>query len=411
LDPKAITIVQQLTANIFEHLINIRVLFFNHTSIQIEYHWGMKKSLFTACLILSLQSFAQVLFPIEIKGKWGYMNAEGQMVLPATFDYADDFAGDYAVVAKGNQPCIINKKGKAVIDTGMYQFISPVSEGMAAVSDYRKHKFYINMQGKKVITLSDSIYEVRKFKNGLAVVSKQIDIHETKFGRDISTLGYRFAYMDTTGKMVTDFIFDDADDLRNGLAKIRQGILFGLIDSTGTIILKPTYNNIGDFNEGLAAVDVNGKYGYINPKGGLVIPATFDYAYDFSEGLAGVWMNQKYGYINPSGTIVIPATFDQIKPFSEGKAAILKEGKWGFIDKTGTLVLRNVFDNASVFKEGKCAVLIKRYWGFIDTRGALIIPADFDAVGSFEDGVADVVYHDINVYINSRGMMIPNLKK
>jgi hypothetical protein len=371
----------------------------------------MKNIFCVSLLFISLQSFAQYLFPIEIKGKWGYMNADGQMVLPAQYDYADDFAGDYAVVAKGNQPCIINKKGKAIIDTGLYQFISPVSEGLAAVTDYQKHKFFINMLGKKVITLSDSIYEVRKFKNGLAVVSKQLDMHETKFGRDISTLGYRFGFMDMTGKMVTDFVFDDADDMRNGIAKIKQGILFGLLDSTGTIIRKPTYNNIGNFNEGLAVADVNGKYGYINTKGDLVIPATFEYAYDFSEGLAGIWSTKKYGYINASGTLIIPATFDQIKPFSEGRAAILKEGKWGFIDKTGTLVLRNVFDNASVFKEGKCAVLLKRYWGFIDMRGALIIPADFDAVGSFEDGVADVVYHDINVYINSRGMIIPDLKK
>lgn len=372
----------------------------------------MKNSLIVALVLVSFQSIAQVLFPIEIKGKWGYMDTDGEVVLPATYDYADDFVGEYAVVAKGNQPCIINKKGKAVVDTGMYQFISPVSEGLAAVEDYSKHKFYINMSGKKVITLPDSIYEVRKFKNGLAVVSKQIDIHEMKFGRDISTLGYLFGYMDTTGKMATDFIFDDADEMRNGIAKVRQGSKFGLVNSKGEWIVQPTYKSIGNFNEGKATIETDAaKYGYINMKGEVIIPVQFDYAYDFTEGLAGIWSKDKYGYINETGTIVIPATFDQIKPFSEGKAAIFKDGKWGFIDTKGTLVLKNVFDNASVFSEGKCAVLLKRYWGFIDTRGALIIPAEFDAVGSFENGVADVVYHDINVYINSQGTVLPRLKK
>jgi hypothetical protein len=330
----------------------------------------MKNSLIVALVLVSFQSIAQVLFPIEIKGKWGYMNTDGEVVLAAVYDYADDFAGEYAVVAKGNQPCIINKKGKAVIDTGMYQFISPVSEGLAAVVDYTKHKFYINMNGKKVITLPDSIYEVRKFKNGLAVVSKQVDIHELKFGRDIVTLGYVFGYMDTTGKMATGFIFDDADEMRNGIAKVRQGALFGLINAKGEWLLQPTYKSIGNFNEEKATVETDGKFGYINMKGEVIIPVQFEYAYDFTEGLAGIWSGGKYGYINETGTITIPATFEQIKPFSEGKAAILKDGTWGFIDKTGTLVLKNVFDNASVFSEGKCAVLLKRYWGFIDTRNS-----------------------------------------
>jgi hypothetical protein len=371
----------------------------------------MKNRLIIAFLFVSFQSVAQVLFPIEIIGKWGYMDTDGEIVLPAVYDYADDFADEYAVVAKGNQPCIINKKGKAVIDTGFYQFISPVSEGFAAVVDYKKHKFYVDMKGRKVISLPDSIYEVRKFKNGLAVVSTQYDFHETKFGRDISTIAYRFGYMDTTGKMVTGFVYDDADDMHDGIAKVRQGLHFGLINIQGQWILQPTYNSIGYFNEEKAPVEIGGKYGYINTKGELIIPAIFDYAYDFTEGLAGVWTAGKYGYINATGSLVIPATFDQIKPFSEGKAAILKEGKWGFIDKTGALVLKNMFEDASVFSEGKCAVVYKRRWGFIDTRGAMIIPAEFDAVGSFENGVADVVYHDINMYINSQGTILPHMKK
>jgi hypothetical protein len=371
------------------------------------------KNLYSAILLfVSLNTFAQqVLFPIEYKNKWGYMNTEGSMTLPAIYDYADDFAGEYAVVALRNQPCVINKLGVRIIDTGMYQFISPFSEGFAAVRDYDNHKFYVNTKGKKVITVADSIYEIRKFKNGVAAVSTEFDKHETKFGRDISTLGYRFAYMDTTGKFITGFIFEDADDMKNGIARVRQGIKFGLVNPNGEWVLKPTYNNIGDFNEGKAVVDLNGKYGYINTKGELIIPVQFEYAYSFSEGLAGFYGKGKYGFINEKGEVIIQPTLDQIKPFAEGKAAILKEGKWGFIDKTGTLVLRNVFDNASVFSEGKCAVLLKKYWGFIDARGALIIPAEYDAVGSFENGIADVVFRDINLYINSQGTLMPILKK
>lgn len=372
----------------------------------------MKKWTVFIFTLLTCSAYAQrTFFPVEIKGKWGYMNAEGKMVLPAIYDYADDFYEGMAVVAVKNLPCVINEKGKRTIDTGLYESISHVSQGLASVKDYNNRRFYINTKGEKVISLPAEVYEARAFSEGVAVISKQLEMHETKFGRDISTLGYRFAYINTKGEPISDFVYEDADDARQGLARVRQGTKFGLINLKGETVLKPTYFNIGNFNEDKAIVDNNGKYGYINTKGELIIKTIYDYGYTFTEGLAAVSINGKYGFINAAGELKIPATIDQVKPFSEGKAAAMKEGKWGFIDASGNWVLRNVFDNASVFSEGLCAVLIKRTWGFIDTRGALVIPADFDAAGSFHDGVADIVYRDINLYINSRGQLLPVLDK
>ncbi len=371
----------------------------------------MKKLLFGLLLLCYGAQAQQTLFAIEIKGKWGYMNSEGKMMIPAQFDYADDFSEGMAVVAFRNQPCVINENGKRVIDTGSFQFISRFSEGFAAASDYNGQKYIINPKGDKTVTLPADIYEIRAFREGVAVVSKKIDEHETKFGRDIATLGYKFGYVNTKGEPVTDFVYDDADDAKNGIMRVKQGVLFGLLRTDGSVIIKPTYENIGIFTEGKAVVDVKAKFGYINTSGEIVIKPIFDYAYDFTEGVAGVYLKGKYGFIDASGAFQIPATFDLIKPFSEGKAAVLKENKWGFIDKSGNWVLRNVFDNAAVFSEGKCAVLVKRNWGFIDHQGALVIPADFDAVGAFHDGVADVVYRDINLYINTRGEILPKLSK
>ncbi|MES2558939.1 MAG: WG repeat-containing protein [Bacteroidota bacterium] len=366
--------------------------------------------LFLVCVTFTVLA-QQKYYPVEIKYKWGYMDAEGRLVLPATFDYADEFYEGLAVVAVRNLPCVINEKGLRIIDTGLYQHISHFSQGLAAAMDFSGRKFYINTKGYKVITLPEDIYESRTFSEGIAVVSKKHEEHVTKFGRDISTLGYRFAYINMRGELVSEYVFEDADDIVNGYARFRQGTKFGLINTKGEIVIKPTYNNIGNFNSGLAVVDVDGKYGYINTEGILVIKPQFEYAYDFTEGLAGVWMKGKYGFINKEGTITIQPTFDQIKPFAEGKAAAMKDGKWGFINKEGVWVLRNVFDNASVFSEGRCAVMIKRGWGFIDATGALVIPADFDAVGSFHDGIADVVYRDISLYINLQGQLLPILEK
>lgn len=374
----------------------------------------MKPLFFITAVLISCLASAQVkLYPIEVKGKLGYMDQTGKMVIPPMYDYADDFSEGLAVVALHNLPCIINTQNKRVVDTAQYQFIGAFSEGLAAVSDFSKKKFYINTKGEKVITLSDNVYEARKFKNGRACVSKQLDEHVLKFNYDIVRLGYRFGYMDTKGNMIIDFIYEDADDFNGGVARVKEKNKFGLINTKGEWVLKPEYENIDNFNEGKAVVDAMGKYGYADTLGKIVIAPQFDMAFDFSEGMAAIWSSttKKYGFINDKGEIKITPTYDDVRPFSEGKAAVLKEGKWGFIDKSGTLVLRHVFDNATVYREGMCAVLVKKRWGFIDDTGRLAIPADYDAVGSFDNGVADVVYNGISVYVNKQGGILPKLDR
>lgn len=368
-------------------------------------------STFIILSLFAFQSFAQTkLYPIEIKGKWGYMDVNGKMQIPAQFDYADEFNEGFAVVALKRLPCVIDEKANRVIDTGLYQNIGRVSEGLAAATDYQWKRFYLNTKGEVAITLSAEVYEARPFFNGVAVVSKATDFHEQKFGHDIATFGYLFGFIDKSGKMLTEFVYDDADDMRAGVARVRKGTKLGLVNPQGQEIVKPAYSDIGVFNEGKAVVGQNGIYGFINDKGEEIIKPQFQFAYAFNNGMAGVWLKDKYGYIDETGTLKVAAQFDAVKPFSEGKAAVLKEGKWGFIDKNGTWVIRNVFDEAGIFSEGLCAVLYKRKWGYIDATGATKIPMELDAAGAFKNGIADILYHNLNLYIDRSGQFLPILK-
>lgn len=359
----------------------------------------------------NIQAQISRLFPIEIKGKWGYMDNQGKMIIDAQYDMADDFKDGYAVVALNNLPCVIDFGNKRVIDTGLYRIIGYFSEGLSCVRDYQNHFFYIDSKGTKVIRLSDSIYDARPFMNGVAVVANQFDRHEIKFEVDISTIGFRFAYINKKGNYITPFIYDDADDMQDGIARVKKGTVFGLIDTSGTEIVKPVFSLLDEFFEGKAAANANGKWGYINRKGEWVIPAQFDLTFDFNEGMAGFWLKGKYGFIDHTGKVAVPAQFEQIRAFSEGKAAVQKDGKWGFINTKGETVIPFNYDNATVFSEGMCAVVIKRHWGFIGSAGNLTVSPEFDAVGSFEDGVADAVYHGISLYINKSGDVLPKLNR
>lgn len=367
---------------------------------------------FLPLLLLVFPVLAQqaTLFPVQIKGKWGYTNKEGQLTIKAVYDYAENFHEGLAVVALANQPCVIDVTNKRIVDTGLYANIQRFSEGLAKVTDFNQQSHFINAYGKIVFTLPADIYDARPFKMGLSCVSKSVDLHETKFQHDIVTAGYKFGYVNTKGVLTIPVKFDDADDFEYGLARFRDYKRFGLIDTLGNIVVNAIYSNIGRFFEGKAVVDKGGSYGYINLQGVEVIVPTYQYCYDFSEGMAGFRMNNKYGFLNEEGKIAIEAQYDAIRPFSQGLAAVKLNGKWGFINKSGKLVLRHVFDDATIFVDDRCPVLVKRKWGFIDQTGVLVIPADFDAVGTFSHGLAEVMIGNTGVFVNKGGMLLPILK-
>lgn len=350
------------------------------------------------------------LYPIQVKGKWGYTDAQGKLAIAANYDYAENFYEGFAVVALNNQPCVINVSNKRIIDTGLYSSIQRYSEGLAKVTDFKQHQFFVDYEGNQVVVVNDAFYDARPFKNGLSNIAQRTDLHESKFGRDVVTDGYKFGFMNKRGEVIIPIEFDDADDFINGYARFRQGTRFGIIDSNGNIILKPTYANIGRFFEDLAVVDAGGRYGYINKEGAEVIKPQFEYALDFSEGLAAVRAEGKYGFINTKGEIAIKPQFEAVRPFSEGLAAVRVNGKWGFIDTKGKFKMNCVFDDATLFGNNRCPVLLKRKWGFIDNTGKLVIPAEFDAVGTFTDGIAEVMRGQISVYVNTNGTVLPMLK-
>ncbi|MFN4082239.1 MAG: WG repeat-containing protein [Bacteroidia bacterium] len=367
----------------------------------------MRYLLFILKFSISIQSFAQNLYPVEKKRKWGYMNSEGKMVIDFKYDLAMPFNNGYAMVALNRMPCLINKNEKRVIDTGLYQFIGKYNEGLISVMDYKFRRFYLDTTGKVKITLDKEIYDAGTFYKGVARVSKKVISVENKYGFDISNLEYKFAYIKKDGSYITDFIFDDCDEFSNYPARYMQGTKFGLVDTNGTIITKAIYTNISEFNEDLAVVNLNGKFGFVNKKGVDVIKPTYEFARMFNNGLAAVEVNGKKGYINKQGAIVVEPIYEEVRPCAENRCAVKTMNKWGFIDFNGKTIYNAQFDDAGTFSEGICAIKRNGKWGAFDKEGRVVVPFEFDYIGTFENGIAEVVFRGINLYVNRRGELLP----
>lgn len=161
---------------------------------------------------------------------------------------------------------------------------------------------------------------------------------------------YKVGYINSTGAMVVDPVFDDGTRFYEGLASVKVGRRWGFIDASGNFAIPPTLASWGRFHEGLSETPVGRKAlkAVIDRTGKVVIPAKHQYLGPFRDGLAlfgdGGLVMTKCGFLDRGGKEIIPAVFHKAKDFSEGLAAAKVGSLWGYIEPSGVFRITPRFE-------------------------------------------------------------------
>lgn len=270
------------------------------------------------CIYEDAQNFSEGLSRIKKNGKYGFINSKGEEVIPCKIHFASSFSEGLSLIKKKNGKYgFINPKGKVAIPC-IYDGASDFSEGLAIIETNGKYG-YINTKGKEVTPCTYDY--AHDFSEGLAIVRNRAG---------------KYGFIDANGKEIIPFIYDNAQNFSEGLAFVKKDSQWRLINPKGEEIFLHINFPHGNFSEGFATVMKDGNYGFINPSGEEVIPCIFDMTDSFYEGLAIVREAfGKYGFINHKGETVIPCKYDLVSHFSEGVAPVIKDGFIGFVDKNG----------------------------------------------------------------------------
>ena len=263
---------------------------------------------------------------IRIEDKYGYVDASGNIRIPAIYGEAFPFREGLALVSRLSWVeadyldwGFIDKTGRVVVPL-MYDYASDFHEGLALVQTITDGVGYVDKSGVVVIPLEyDDGYD---FREGLATVMK-----DGKYG-----------CIDRNGRVVIPFVYSSKVFFIEGLAAVEKDGRHGFIDKTGRVAIPFKYDEADYFREGLAAVKCAGKYGFINKSGRVVIPIEYDKGFGFCDGVTIVKKEGKYAIIDKSGQVVSNLDYDRVDGFRDGRALVKKDGKVGLIDKTGQLV-------------------------------------------------------------------------
>lgn len=288
---------------------------------------------------------------------YGFIDKDGNLVIPMRYSHAEPFSCNRAVVGKQTSgdgweseiDGYINKNGNLVIP---YKYEAhhdnTFVDNFATVYDYGKdvNSYILDANGNKLCCFPylETLGE----------------------GRFSSSQGGRIRLLDTNGRVLSEFESQAISMFNEDLATVTiSSNKVNIINKEGQVLGSLLgYTPIDVFHEGLMLVcketnsssDSKREYGYVNSNGQLVVPCKYEIASSFHEGLACVLVNGKYGYIDKDDHLTIPNSFDEAGNFSEGLAPVSKNDKVGYIDKEGNVVIPFVFQIGGPFKEGVALV-------------------------------------------------------
>lgn len=234
-----------------------------------------------------------------------------------------------------------------------------------------------------------------------------------------------------TGGIENGFIFDEAENFIEDMARVKFDGKYGFINNFGQLKVPLIYDECGYFSNGFVSVKKNGKWGFVNKEGTVIVPIKYDKVGKFVEGRASVKINEKWGFVDSSGREVISPQYDYIRgflsfdsgfdhEFKNGYSVVTKSDEkgavtQGLIDKNGSMIIPFYkFFLLNDYCEGLirvCQPVMEngkevRKYGFINLQGETVIPFKYESAGNFSDGLAYVKLNGKEGFIDKSGRTV-----
>ncbi len=231
---------------------------------------------------------------VFVGGKYGFVNAHGEEIIPPDFDAVGNFFPTTNPNAERTNQTVYLVKVKR-----------------------ESHYGLMNARGEMIYPIvCDSI--------GAFEQSRAFFYQKGKVG-----------LLRTDGKALLPPVYEEILPFSGGKARFLLEGKFGMIDRNGQEIIPPEYEVLDDLQEGLALAKKSGLYGYINQENRVLIPFQYKMALPFQEGKAAVKKESFFGYIDKQGQVRIPFVFQRAESFQQGKAAVTFLHRNFYIDTQG----------------------------------------------------------------------------
>ncbi|MDJ1500031.1 WG repeat-containing protein [Xanthocytophaga agilis] len=405
--------------------------------VKIDELWGfidLQGELVIPAQFKQAGPFSEGLAPVRSQGRYGYIDVQGKYVIPPIYDYAVPFANGRAVVYKNEKKYLIDAAGRIYFEHSYkdWNFASEQYPNLFIVTTFTQKQGVIDITGKLVI---DTIYyQIRKFSDGIAVV---IGLEQTQSAQQKTRERYPFGVINTSGKIIVPYDkYRYIPQFYNGYSIVRlyndspktKAGFEGIIDTTGKLrfVVPPTHTLSASpsFSENLTSifietektghyaaggiVNADGKILFMDPKFELILP--------FCNNRSFARINEQWFMIDSTGKKITQTPFRRILTdgFTENFALVETGQGITAIDTNGTILLtpKVVKYDQAYYKD---SVLYLEKWhpdfriGYWDLKTNTVVPASFkwvDYTKGFAQGLLRTGTEGRENYVNQTGKVV-----
>jgi len=350
------------------------------------------------------------LFAVKRKNHWGYINTEGEEIIPCQYVAASDFKQGKARVDFIDGQGIIDTEGRWLVkpfkhrreklqleyihdDLYIFQTEGQYSPTMYGLIDSSGKEVYNSHA--QLIDNGNSVWEKDSFGrygliayDGQRMLPTQYDtisaLHEdtvyTFFGEG------KYGILGKSGNKLIghENDFQELHPMYDEYLGVKINDKFGFVDALGRLRIANRYDSITRYNNGLAAIKLIGKWGYIDKHERLIVQPHFEKAFPFNSKLAIVRKDGKYGLVNRSGETVLPLEYDTVYRARNHRYAVTKartpgtRPSVGLVDEKGYLLIYPKYDAIEDLGNGYVIIHRGDEYGLVTIQGENTIPLKYD---------------------------------
>jgi WG containing repeat len=324
-------------------------------------------SIYSGCTTNSMDPKLPLLYPVQIKNKWGYIDTSGNIVIKPRYLAATNFANDLALVTNEEGDFIINQMGQQMCKIPIHTMPISFNGVWFKIDNFSEDSIkFFNVMGQKMLSIS---------RKGISNVSGNFD----DCNRLVLVIKEdEYLFVNKSGNPIFR-VFDGIPgsfDAETKLARILHEKKTCYIDTFGNN--KFCINGKGDvFSSRLALIEDGYKKYYIDENGNKKIDVYhYDQVFPFIDGLSLVIKKGKQGFINTKGEIIIPLKYQEITNFTGGVAAVqfFTDNRWRLINLKNQVVSNNTFDwvDRGGFAGYLCRARSGNVEGWINRQGKFV---------------------------------------
>ncbi len=220
--------------------------------------------------------------------KAGMRNLQGQVILPAQFDYIEDYGYDHLVL----------------VDSGGHK----VEGGDVVGWDFKKYGI-VTDQGK-------------------IMFRPQFDQVVNSYHMILVKKDSLYGYTTDKGRWIVKPKYTEAYPFEHNAAIVKAGDKYMLINQQGRPIMKQTFDELDGFHNGVTMAGNRRKLGFVNWKGRVIVPLKEDQGTgDFNWNYGKLFRGNKTYLVDTFGHVVPGKGFDTVETYEGRPGHTLVTGK------------------------------------------------------------------------------------